>query len=308
MTRVSVVIPTRNGAATLPALLDALAAQRGSFSIQTVAVDSGSEDGTVEILRRRVDTLISINAGDFDHGLTRNLGTGQTTGEFVVLIVQDAVPASDTWLSALIAPLLGDARVAGTFARQIPHPGASAITRHYHAQWIGASSIGRVTALADAAELEALAPMARLDRCTFDNVCSCIRRSVWERHPFQPTAIAEDLEWARTVLLAGFRLEYVPAAAVMHSHDRPVRYEFARTFVLHRRLYELFQVRTIPSVPLLARAVASSLALHARCERDAGALVPSARGIALAFAWPAGQYLGSRAAVKRWNRVRFGEV
>ncbi|MBI3493615.1 MAG: hypothetical protein HY047_17835, partial [Acidobacteria bacterium] len=127
------------------------------------------------------------------------------------------------------------------------------------------------------------------------------RRSIWRRQPFARTPIGEDIEWARAVLLAGYRLAYVPAAAVIHSHDRPARYEFARTYVLHRRLYELFRLRTIPTLPLLARAIASTLAAHLRCQRNG-------RAIALACAWPLGQYLGALSAVKGWKPLRSGTV
>jgi rhamnosyltransferase len=294
---VSIVIPTRNGAATLPALLDAVARQRVDFPFETIAVDSTSSDGTADLLRGRVDRLIGIPADAFDHGLTRNLGIEQSGGELIVLLVQDALPASDSWLARLTAPLVEDDSLAGAFARQLPRPDASAVTRFCLQRWVASSGIARTIAVANRAELAALDPMAQLERCTFDNVCSCIRRSVWIRHPFRQTPIGEDIEWARDVLLAGYRLAYVPEAAVIHSHDRPARYEFARTYVLHRRLYELFRLRTIPTLPLLARAIASSLAVHLRCERNG-------RAIALAFAWPLGQYLGALSAVRGWKRSR----
>jgi len=118
-----------------------------------------------------------------------------------------------------------------------------------------------------------------------------VRRSVWAEYPFVATAFAEDLEWARTVLLAGYRIAYAPDALVVHSHERSAAYEFARTRTLHRRLYHLFGMRTIPTLPLLARAVAASLALHLRLEW-------SARSVALAFAWPLGQYMGGRDAAR----------
>ena len=288
---VSIVVPTRNGAATLPALLDAIAGQRVAWPFEVVAVDSGSTDGTAELLRDRVDRVITIAPHEFDHGLTRNLGIEQARGELVVLMVQDAVPASDTWLAALAGPFAADATLAGVYARQLPHPGASAIARHYLAQWAASSNVARTEEVASAGEFARLDPMAKLARCTFDNVCSCIRRPVWARHPFRSTPIAEELEWSREVLLAGYRLAFVPAAAVFHSHDRPARDELARTRQLHRRLYELFGVRTIPTLPLLARAMASSLRLHLRCER-------SLRALTLAIAWPAGQYLGARSAAR----------
>ncbi len=298
---VSIVLPTRNGAATLPAVLDAIARQRVAFEFEIVAVDCSSIDGSAELLRGRVDRLLSIPGGAFDHGLTRNLAIEQARGELVVLLVQDAEPASDGWLAALTAPLMADERLAGAYGRQLPRPDASAIARHYLGRWAASSGVARTVAVANRAELEALHPAAQVERCAFDNVCSCIRRSIWKEHPFHGTPIAEDIEWARDVLLAGYRLAYVPEAAVIHSHDRPARYEFARTYLLHRRLYELFRFRTIPTLPLLARAVASSLALHLRWQRDG-------RAVALAFAWPLGQYLGARSAARGWRALRSRRV
>ena len=307
--KVSIVLPTRNGAATLPAVLDAIARQRVDFPFETVAVDSSSTDRTPDLLRRRVDRLITISADAFDHGLTRNLGIEQATGDLVVLLVQDAVPASDSWLAALTAPLIADDRVAGAYARQVPHSDASALTRYYLSRWVASSDAVRTTEIAGRAELEALHPMTQVELCAFDNVCSCIRRSIWKEHPFHQTPIGEDIEWAREVLLAGYRLAYVAAAAVIHSHDRPARYELLRTYVLHRRLYELFGLRTIPTIPKLVRAIAASLVLHLRCQKDErGGMPARGRAIALAFAWPLGQYFGALSAVRGWKPRRLRMV
>jgi rhamnosyltransferase len=292
--RVSIVIPTRNGAQTLPALLDAIGRQRMDGPIEIVAIDSSSTDGSAELLRGKVDRLLSIPAGEFNHGLTRNRGIAETRGEFVVLMVQDAVPASDDCLARLVDPLIADDRVAGSFARQRPHAGAPALARYYLEFWAAGSDVPRTAEIGSRSEFDALTPRAQFDRCAFDNVCSCIRRSVWVRHPFPDTPIAEDIEWGRTVLLAGFKLAYAPEAAVFHSHDRGVPYELARTYALHRRLYELFGLRTIPTLPLLARATASSLATHLRFQRDL-------RSVGLAFAWPLGQYSGALAASRGWR-------
>ena len=300
---VSIVLPTRNGTTTLPAVFEAIGRQRVAFPFEVIAVDSASTDGTAEWLRSRADRVIDIPAGTFDHGLTRNLGIEHARGELIVLLVQDAVPASDGWLAALTRPLLDDRSLAGTFARQLPHSGASAITRYYLSRWVAASDAERISVVSNRAEFEALDPMSRFLRCAFDNVCSCIRRSVWAVHPFRSTPIGEDVEWAKAVLLDGHKLAYVPEAQVFHSHDRPASYEFHRTCVLHRRLHELFGVRTIPTIPLLARAVATTVALHLRIEPS-----KAGRGIALAVAWPLGQYLGALSAVKGWKPFRPGVV
>jgi rhamnosyltransferase len=157
----------------------------------------------------------------------------------------------------------------------------------------------RTLALSSAAALDALSPLDRARACGFDNVCSCLRRAVWERHPFPETPIAEDLEWARDVLLAGWRLAYAPRAAVVHSHDRSARYELHRTYLLHQRLRRLFGVRAVPTRLRLARAVLGTAALHlALTTRDPRGRTPRgvARALALAVAWPLGQYLGARSA------------
>ena len=302
---VSIVIPTRNGGATLPSVFEALSRQQVDFEFEVVAIDSGSTDGSLDLLQRRADRVVEVDAAEFDHGLTRNLGIEHARGELIVLLVQDAVPANEKWLRELTAPLLSDTAVAGTFARQRPRSDASAITRYYHERWVAAADAQRTMAIDRFASFEALEPMQRFLLCAFDNVCSCIRRTVWQSHPFRSTPIAEDLEWARDVLLAGYRLVYAPRAVVVHSHDRSARYELARTYALHHRLYELFSVRTIPSVGGLWRAIATSAALHLKCQRHESAR-PRAigRAVALAVAWPVGQYLGGLSAARGWKPIR----
>ncbi len=292
---VSVLIVTRNGRATLPRVLDRLATQRGAPPFEVLAVDSGSDDGTVEVLRDRVDRLVQIDPADFNHGTTRNVGIELARGELVVLLVQDAVPTSDDWLAVLTRPVLADATLAGSYARQVPSPTASGLTRYYHARWLAASLEPRVSRVASAAAFFAMRPMDRYRAAVFDNVCSCIRRSVWVRYPFRATPIAEDLAWARDVLLAGYGLAYVPEAVVEHSHERSVPYEFYRTRLVHERLAELFDLALVPTRVSLCRAVAVSTVVHLRLA-ESWRLRPLARALGLAVAFPLGQYLGARRA------------
>lgn len=298
--RVSIVLPAKNGMTTLPAVFDALRAQQAPCGWEVVAIDSGSTDGTLEFLRRHADRTLTIPPASFDHGLTRNAGLAEARGEYVVLLVQDAVPASPSWLAALIAPLARDPSLAGTFARQQARPEASEITRRYLDGWIAASPTARVVGLTRD-EYDGMSPLERLDRCAFDHVCAAVRRSVWLRHPYRPTPMAEDLEWAREVLCAGHRLAYVPEAVVIHSHDRGARYEYRRTFVLHHRLHTLFGVRTVPSAAALLRAIGSSSRAHLAWRRASTSPVDRgiaglARAVVLGLALPLGQYRGARAA------------
>jgi rhamnosyltransferase len=291
---VSVVIPTRNGMATLPTLVRALEQQDDEAPRELIVVDSGSTDGTREYAERVATRLIVITPEQFDHGATRNVGVSASRGRYVVLTVQDARPTHREWLRRLLAPLRADLAVAGAFARQVPRPDSSAVVRAQLAGWVASQSTPRtVTATRD--ELDTLSPHARLDRCAFDHVCAAVRRDVWATLPYESTPIAEDLIWARAALLAGHALTFVPEAVVEHSHERSAGYEFARTWALHQQLLRLFGLRTVPSLAALGRAIATTTRHHHRLTRSHGAAIGSdawRRAMALAVAWPAGQFVG----------------
>lgn len=299
--RVSIVIPTFDAGPGLERLLDAIARQDTGFAVEIVAVDSGSTDGTLELLRRSGVRVIEIDSRRFNHGESRNEGLSAVQSELAVLLVQDAMPASTRWLAALVRPLLEDPTVAGAFARQQPWPDASRLTAHYLSGWVAAGTHPRTIGPLDRAAFASMTPAERHVACAFDNVCSCIRMSVWRRHPFRRTPIAEDLEWALEVLLSGHRIAYAPDAVVWHSHDRPVAYELRRTYLVHQRLQALFGLCTIPNVPSLARAVASTLPLHARLAagEPRRRLRAIGRAAGLAIALPLGQYLGARSLRRR---------
>ena len=153
---VSIVLPTRNGGHRLAATLDALARQRADFSFEIVAVDSGSSDDTMTLLRQAAQEVIAIPRESFNHGLTRNLAIERTRGEFIVLLVQDALPASDDWLVRLIAPLRADQGVAGVFCRQRPRADATVLAKHYLDGWVAAALTPRTAGPTSPAELDQL--------------------------------------------------------------------------------------------------------------------------------------------------------
>ncbi len=297
-TRIPVVIPTWNAGPVLGDVLGAIASQQGPYRADVIAIDSGSSDGTVERLHQYGARVLQVSSAAFNHGETRNEALRHAYGECAVLLVQDAVPASSEWLAALVHPLLQEASFAGTFARQLPAARASRVTTHYLGQWIAAQPKSRVVGPFTAESFARMPPAERHATCAFDNVCSCIRLSVWRRHPFAATPIAEDLQWARDVLVAGHRLAYVPDAVVWHSHERSIAYELQRTYLVHQRLAEIFDLATVPTIGSLLRAVATTIPANARlaAEEPTNRLRAVLRGAALGVAQPLGQYLGARSS------------
>ncbi len=293
---VSIVIPVKNGRRHLAEVLDAILAQRSPYRLELIAIDSGSTDGSLDLIRSRPVRLLTIPSSQFNHGLTRNLAIEKSSGRFIVLLTQDATPVGDSWLETIVRNLEDDT-VAGAYGRQMPRPDADPITKHNLENWITGRADRRVNAMGSE-EYQQLQPYDRYLRCYFDNVCSAIKRSIWERFPFPTTYFAEDCEWGKNVLLAGYRTVYEPQAAVLHSHDRTALYEYRRTYVCHRRLQELFELRTIPTRLSLFRAFISECRNHARILRDNGAGVFRLASIpAFALASTAGQYFGAAAEI-----------
>lgn len=309
---VSILLLTRNGAATVHDVLEQVRAQTTDLRTEIVAVDSGSTDGTVEVLKKLGARVVTISPAEFNHGATRNFGIRETRGRFIVLLVQDAIPADGRWLAELVTPLLVDETLAGTYSRQIPRPDASALTRFYLERWIAASEAPRTVRLRSRDAYDALTPVDKFLTCIFDDVCSCVRRDVWLKQPFTPARIAEDLQWARDVLLAGYGIAFVPSSAVVHSHDRPARYELMRTYAVHQRLRELFGMATIPTAGALVRSMAATLVTHLRHALPGSTATawPRAlpRAVALAVALPLGQYLGARSVDTGREYLRVDEV
>ncbi len=95
------VIPVRNGAATLAAQLDALArADRPACSFEVVIADNGSTDATVEVALSFADRL-PIRVVEADRGpginIARNEGVRAASGDWILLCDADD-EADEAWL------------------------------------------------------------------------------------------------------------------------------------------------------------------------------------------------------------------
>ena len=256
--RVSIVLPVRNAGPELDGVLAGIAAQRHALGeVEVLAVDSGSSDGTPERLERSGARVLRIAPETFDHGGTRDLAIGEARGDVVVLLVQDAMPGDERWLENLVAEL-DDPQVAGAWCRQVARPDAPSVTALRLAESLHGSRERRIARLPPGRKLADLDPFDRLALCSFDNVCSAVRKSAWRTIRFGPCAFAEDMIWGRTAIEAGHAIAYTPRAFVVHSHDRSVAYEYRRTYLAHHALHRLFGVRTVPDLGTAWRSLATS--------------------------------------------------
>ncbi len=248
--QVSVVIPTFNAGPRFVDTLWALMDQEVMEPFELVVIDSGSTDGTLHRAYSFGAKILRIPPNKFNHGRARNLAIAQCRGKYVALLVQDAIPANVHWLPKLVAALESSPHVAGAYSRHLPHEGAGFIARQVAEYWHRRQG-GRVVQHLPAPEVWAGLPLAaKQEYCTFNNVSSIIRRSVWERIPFREVPFAEDLAWGYDVLRAGYNIIYEPSSLVYHSHQRPLWYELRRAYVEAKTVGELFEE---PAQPLAVR-------------------------------------------------------
>ena len=97
---VDVIIPNWNGARCLPACLASLAAQTHP-NFRVVAVDNGSTDDSLQIVRQQFPQVSLIEVGsNLGFAAAVNRGIRATTGDYVALLNNDALAAPD-WIAKL---------------------------------------------------------------------------------------------------------------------------------------------------------------------------------------------------------------
>ncbi|MFC6354782.1 glycosyltransferase [Luethyella okanaganae] len=223
---VTVIVPTFNGADHLDDVLHALARQEFPGTVEILVIDSGSTDGTVEIVRSHPTVrLHEIPNVEFGHGRTRNLAARLARGRLLAYLTQDAIPADQNWLRELTAPLEpdGDDAVA-VVGKQIPRAGCFPLAK-YEIQGVFArlGPEGRTTVVQ---KNDADGPDT-----FYSDVNSATRRDfLLETIPYRDVPYSEDLAFGADVVAAGYRKAYAPGGAVIHSNDLTLREYGARIF------------------------------------------------------------------------------
>jgi rhamnosyltransferase len=221
MVEVSILLLTKNDRRSVEALIPALLEQQGVDLGEIIAVDSGSTDGTLDVLRRFPVRLIEIPSDQFHHARTRNLAATLASGQILVFLSQDAIPASSSWLKTLVSNF-EDRNVGAVYGRQLAKPESSMERKHLLDAVYGEHRIVK-----DPAHRNGLGYRFY----HFSDVNAAIRRSVWEQARFpEDLRVFEDLGIAKLILDRGWKIVYEPNAAVIHSHSHSTLGLFKRYF------------------------------------------------------------------------------
>lgn len=179
---------------------------------ELIVIDSGSKDRSLEYVRQYPCRLVEIAPEEYYPGPVLNRGAEMARGDLLVFLNSDVVMLDPGTLGRLVAAF-DDPETDAAFARQIARPEASTwVRRDYRLSF---------PTRGEAPEwLPYSLPLAAM------------RKSAWEAHHFYSEAWgSEDTEWGIWARRAGRRVQYVPEARVMHSHNYTLRQLYGRNFI-----------------------------------------------------------------------------
>lgn len=205
--RISVVIPTRDRAALLPPLLEALSGQTGCPPFEVVAVNDGSADDTATRLQQWAENDPAWRRVLTDTGrgpaAARNRGLHEARGAIIAFVDDDCLP-EPTWLKNLCQGYEENEQLAGTGGQTLPADRGSLISRYLD-------------------QLVFRQPHRDASGVTFllTNNASFRRDRLLELGGFDesfPYPAGEDVDLCRRLRQRGYRLDYRPEARLTHRH------------------------------------------------------------------------------------------
>jgi rhamnosyltransferase len=219
--KVTVIIPTFNGEKELLALLPALKQQ--SIMFELLIIDSSSSDGTGELAKEYADRYIQIPAASFDHGGTRTLAAKEASGEILVFLTQDAIPASENTIETLVNRL-SSPHIAAAYGRQLPLAGTSLFGTH----------LRLFNYPPKASYLRTFEDKERygIKTAFLSDSFAVYRKSALEQIGWFKNGLilGEDMYAAAKLLMEGYTVAYCADAEVYHAHSYTLLEEFKRYF------------------------------------------------------------------------------
>ncbi len=201
--KISLVMRSYNEAWAISETLEAVFNQDYDGEIELIVIDSGSTDGSHDIIRRfNPKEFIVLEPGTYVPGKVLNQGFQLSSSNWVVFLNSDATPANNQWLTELLAAAVDSSKLGAAFSRQVPRDDCQAVFAHDYERCFGP-------------ERES----ANWDH--FFSMVSCVAyKPTWEQIPIrEDLQYAEDDEWTRRLKAAGYEIILAEKSLAIHSHN-----------------------------------------------------------------------------------------
>lgn len=212
--------------------------------VEIILVDSGSTDATAAISAQYGAKIVHIPPAEFTFGRSLNLGLAAATRDLVAIASAHVYPVYPDWLERLLEPF-DDPRVALVYGKQRGGETSSFSEQQVFAHWYP-----------DHSNLAQGHPFC-------NNANAAIRRSVWEKNPYDETLTGlEDLAWARGALVGGYTVAYVADAEIVHLHNETphgVANRYRREAMAFKRLYPEAHFNMYDFIRMVSANISSDL-------------------------------------------------
>lgn len=203
------IVRAKDEAGAIGEVLDLLLAQDlGERTAEVIVVDSGSTDGTLDIVRARPVQLIEIPAETFSFGGALNAGCAAATAPMLVALSAHAFPLDNGWLARVLSAF-DDPRVACACGVDNA-PGGGALE-------------GRV--------VQDLEHWRAHPTWGYSNAAGAFRAELWRQRAFREDMPGtEDKEWAAHWMQQGYVTVVDPELRVRHDHSHDPLHDIYRRF------------------------------------------------------------------------------
>lgn len=209
MPETSIIIRTKNESKWIGENLKILKEQTYK-DFEIIVIDSGSTDGTLEIVKKFGVNLFEIKPEEFSYPFALNYGCKKSSAEkYFVFISGHSLPISKTWLADGLENF-SDSNTMGVFGFVWALPEGSFLEKIIFNKYI--------CKLRNLFKPKIIFKRDQMGVMGFTN--AIIRRDLWEKHNFDENygAGGEDGEWARHWFNLGFNAIRDIRFSVYHSH------------------------------------------------------------------------------------------
>jgi hypothetical protein len=271
----SVVVVTYFSRPHIAECLLALDRARGDFAMEVLVVDNASGDGTLDEVRAVAPWARTVESGgNLGYAKAVNIGTRESSGEFVLVLNPDCVVTEDAlrtlvaWMRAhprcgIAGPLIRNPdRSLEMSARSFPGPAAFLFNRYSLPTllWPGNPWSKRYL----------LSDWDHASNRSVDWVsgaCMCVRRAAIAEAGGMDEAyfmFNEDVDWCHAIGDKGWSVDFVAAAQVVHAVGASRSRVAPRVIVeRHRGMVHYYRKWHRPN-PLVLALVSLMVALRAR--------------------------------------------
>jgi GT2 family glycosyltransferase len=225
----SIIIVSWNVRSLLQTCLKSVEVEQGALRLEIIVVDSGSDDGSPEMVREQFPQVhLIVREDNVGFPLGNNIGLAEANGRYLLLLNPDTEVVGDA-LSRMVGYLDGNPDV-GVVGGQLLNPDNTVQSSRRRFPTVA-------TAFFESTWFQPFAPKGILRRYYAEDIddgetadvdwvkgaCLMTRKTILDEvGPLDADYFmySEELDWCKRIKMAGWRVVYFPEAKIIHYEGK----------------------------------------------------------------------------------------